>query len=92
MSGTWREIRRCGAAREAEALRAALAAHGVQAIVPDVHVMGVHPMCSRGAGDVRLLVLQDHVERALAILERLSRDGGHRSDNGASMTGRDRRT
>lgn len=69
MAKRWRELRRCGSAQEAEALRATLAEQGVDAVVPEAHVMGVHPLCSKGTNDARLLVLDDHFESARAILE-----------------------
>lgn len=74
MSRTWHEIRRCRSPDEAETLRAALVDGGVEAIVPDAHVMGVQPMCRRDASAVRLLVRQDDAERARAILEGLRDD------------------
>lgn len=69
MAKRWREIRRCGSAQEAEALRATLVEQGIDAVVPDAHVMGVQPLCSKGTSGARLLVLDDHVESARAILE-----------------------
>lgn len=74
MSRRWHEIRRCRSSHEAETLRAALVDGGVEAIVPDAHVMGVQPMCGRDTRGVRLLVLQDDAERACAILESLRDD------------------
>lgn len=74
MSRQWRELRRCRSRHDAELLRTALIDRGVEAIVPDAHVMGVQPMCSKGASDVRLLVPQDQIELACEILGHMSAD------------------
>lgn len=50
-------------------MRATLVEQGIDAVVPDAHVMGVQPLCSKGTSGARLLVLDDHVESARAILE-----------------------
>ncbi|MBM3770406.1 MAG: DUF2007 domain-containing protein [Acidimicrobiia bacterium] len=88
MSRTWHEIRRCRSSDEAETLRAALIDYGIEAIVPDAHVMGVQPTCSRGGG-ARLLVFQEHVERAGAVLRSLI-DGDKKHPDTTDADDRDR--
>jgi hypothetical protein len=65
---TWREIRRCHDAADAESLVSRLAAAGIPAIVPPPQTMGRQPMCRPRADPVRVLVRDCHAAAAEAEL------------------------
>lgn len=60
-------IRNCGSLQEAEFVKSVLAADGIDADIPDEHMLGVQPVAlAIGGGRVR--VRAEDVERANATL------------------------
>jgi hypothetical protein len=67
MDGRLVTIRNCNSLQEAQLVKSVLAADGIDADIPDEHMLGVQPV-ALAIGGGRVLVRAEDVERANATL------------------------
>jgi hypothetical protein len=60
----WMQIRNCGWLHEAHLIASVLEAEGIEALIPDAHMLGVRPELAGALGGVRVLVRASDFERA----------------------------
>jgi hypothetical protein len=64
----WVEIRNCYWLHEAQFVASVLAAEGIEALLPDAHMLGVRPELALALGGARVLVRASDLERARDVL------------------------
>ena len=57
-------VRSCNWLQEAEVIKSVLAAEGIEAEIPDEHLMGVQPLYGAGIGGVKVMVRSSDLDRA----------------------------
>jgi hypothetical protein len=65
----WVEVRSCNWLHEAQFVRSVLEAGGIEAQIPNEHILGVQPLFAGVVGGVRVLVRSTDKERASEILD-----------------------
>jgi hypothetical protein len=65
----WVQVANCNFVHEALFKKSVLASEGIDAQIPDEHVLGLQPFYANALGGVRVLVRSDQLQRATELLE-----------------------
>ena len=65
----WVEVRSFTWLHEAEFVKSLLIAHGIEAIIPNAHTLGIQPLYAPALGGVRVLVRAADFDRALEVID-----------------------
>jgi hypothetical protein len=72
MDTPWVQVRNCAWVHEAQFLRSVLDAAGIEALIPDEHVLSVQSLYTPALGGVRLMVRPEDLERAAEVLNEVA--------------------
>ena len=64
----WVVVRNCNWLHEAHFVKSVLEGDGIEAQIPDQHILGVQPLYGAAIGGVRVLVRSGDLERAVEVL------------------------
>lgn len=68
METPWVQVRNCRWVHEAQFLKSVLESEGIEALIPDEHMLSVQSLYVTALGGVRLMVRPDDLERAAEVL------------------------
>lgn len=69
METPWVQVRNCRYVHEAEFFKSVLDAAGIEALIPDEHMLTVQSLYITALGGVRLMVRPEDLERAAEVLD-----------------------